>query len=926
MAGPKKTNIPASFTSKVNHQILPGIAGNAKLNAITEWNSSILDLENTIDENFERLTLSFENDIIDNQIIALGQYIDFTNITHRCTTSYDVGGPKSFVAGNFQVIGTPDGGGPAIENRFSNITDLTSTASQSLQTDKGLQFVLDASADPDISTGYAYYEYLGTTNEDLTDYRLQAFLLAAGEGTTITGENIVNVGGTASEFVQIQIAIDKGFSFHTNDAADQHNLLLHPALMELKYRNLSETLFTILRSKLNSVPTRNIGGQYLMTTNGSDLETDGTKAAGIALLKDGTIDVGELHPDTGRFSHMGYKHDYSTQWDLLDPATKDRVIPDIEWILANAGGSEYLALGTFVPLMPFTTNGDYDPFTLIADITLNATGIVVGKTRALQVTQSPAQSFKIDLGSNILGVVGVDPLDAGEFTLLPGTYIFWMASSKVTGTLGIHLNVPEGEEVVQTPPTLINLTMAADNSYCDLLCSEAVWGNIGATDPVLLADLAGLFAANGGTATDWIESSVKQNDSPIEGSASPLVGGEGGAGNPLRIFGAPSGTADGQETITFGPTGGTSIFDGAGNPMPAGETATDNLEVGAPNILSQTVENAAKNDLVVVFDENVTATNIGYTLRVNTTPRTLSAVSGSGTNTLTFTISGAELFGDDVLDLSYSQGTGDTIGVTTGGELLAFSQNVVANNVLGFSEAIQSDTSAGDLHFSVLERKLWTLDVSDITTTTSISPADVDLTGGITGNKPSLDAGNNQIVFDVSNTEALTNSGTFAGAINGDDTPFSFAMVVKLNSIPAFQSIFSFGSSAANKPFIDHGILSDTPNLFRFRKRDEEIVANTADAVYQNAEVDTNLKIITAFCTGTAITIYFDGVKIIDAVAFDVDPVTLFDQFALSGLWRDTFVNTADMNIKEFAFLKSNVGDARVQAWNTSLNDLYSVF
>ena len=61
----------------------------------------------------------------------------------------------------------------------------------------------------------------------------------------------------------------------------------------------------------------------------------------------------------------------------------------------STGGSEYLALGTFVPLMPFTTNGDYDPFTLVADIILNTTSITVGKYRIVKIIKSTDQSFMI---------------------------------------------------------------------------------------------------------------------------------------------------------------------------------------------------------------------------------------------------------------------------------------------------------------------------------------------------------------------------------------------------------------------------------------------------------------------------------------------------------------------------------------------------
>lgn len=58
---------------------------------------------------------------------------------------------------------------PAIENRYADIAALL--ADQAGQTDKGVEVVLDASADTTVDNGYAYYEYLGTTVGDLTDYR-----------------------------------------------------------------------------------------------------------------------------------------------------------------------------------------------------------------------------------------------------------------------------------------------------------------------------------------------------------------------------------------------------------------------------------------------------------------------------------------------------------------------------------------------------------------------------------------------------------------------------------------------------------------------------------------------------------------------------------------------------------------------------------
>ncbi|MBS3993820.1 MAG: hypothetical protein KGZ87_08895 [Bacteroidetes bacterium] len=57
----------------------------------------------------------------------------------------------------------------AIEHRYLNITELI--AEQGTQSDMAIQYVNDASADPTVTSGYAYYEYLGTILGTLADYR-----------------------------------------------------------------------------------------------------------------------------------------------------------------------------------------------------------------------------------------------------------------------------------------------------------------------------------------------------------------------------------------------------------------------------------------------------------------------------------------------------------------------------------------------------------------------------------------------------------------------------------------------------------------------------------------------------------------------------------------------------------------------------------
>lgn len=69
---------------------------------------------------------------------------------------------------DLNAIGSGTGGG--LENRYGTVALMI--AGQGDQTNKGLQFVTNASGDSTITSGYAYYEYLGTANGDLTDYRV----------------------------------------------------------------------------------------------------------------------------------------------------------------------------------------------------------------------------------------------------------------------------------------------------------------------------------------------------------------------------------------------------------------------------------------------------------------------------------------------------------------------------------------------------------------------------------------------------------------------------------------------------------------------------------------------------------------------------------------------------------------------------------
>lgn len=83
-----------------------------------------------------------------------------------------IGGQK--INANFLYLLSILNNSSAVENSYDvppNNTIATMLADQGNQTTGNFQYVGDASADPSVTTGFAYYEYLGTTVGSLVDYR-----------------------------------------------------------------------------------------------------------------------------------------------------------------------------------------------------------------------------------------------------------------------------------------------------------------------------------------------------------------------------------------------------------------------------------------------------------------------------------------------------------------------------------------------------------------------------------------------------------------------------------------------------------------------------------------------------------------------------------------------------------------------------------
>jgi len=144
-----------------------------------------------------------------------------------------------------------------------------------------------------------------------------------------------------------------------------------------------------------------------------------------------------------------------------------------------------------------------------------------------------------------------------------------------------------------------------------------------------------------------------------------------------------AGLAVGSHTITVEAFNGATLI----------STQTRNITIAssdttAPTITTATVEDANPDKLVVVFSEVVTITNTtGLTITGAATP-TLSAPTGSGSNTITFTLSTALTNGQSVtLNVSSSNTIKDAANNALAATTKAITNNVAA--ILGYDVDFQ---------------------------------------------------------------------------------------------------------------------------------------------------------------------------------------------------------------------------------------------
>lgn len=103
-------------------------------------------------------------------------------------------------------------------------------------------------------------------------------------------------------------------------------------------------------------------------------------------------------------------------------------------------------------------------------------------------------------------------------------------------------------------------------------------------------------------------------------------------------------------------------MDGAGNYIYSISQVKTNT-VTYPVVISRTT-GTTYDTIKIVYSEIVTGTSAGYSFKKNGSAFAISSMTGSGTNTLTFTMA-ASILPSDTLLASYNSGTGDTIDASS---------------------------------------------------------------------------------------------------------------------------------------------------------------------------------------------------------------------------------------------------------------------
>jgi len=189
------------------------------------------------------------------------------------------------------------------------------------------------------------------------------------------------------------------------------------------------------------------------------------------------------------------------------------------------------------------------------DLTLSLAATLNNNAKSIILTINGNNVNSLTIPSKFRNINGGE-FDNTKLNIITLTYVSQIGSTEL-----VYYALNTTAALDNVGPVLESYLLENSNSYVDVTFSEGVYGNVGATLPVEVADFDLVFTANGGEATNAVITSVTKVDT------NALVGGE----TVIRVNITITGVATGTETINIQVESGTSIFDSFGNPANASE-------------------------------------------------------------------------------------------------------------------------------------------------------------------------------------------------------------------------------------------------------------------------------------------------------------------------------------------------------------------
>jgi methionine-rich copper-binding protein CopC len=411
--------------------------------------------------------------------------------------------------------------------------------------------------------------------------------------------------------------------------------------------------------KLNATDTESTDITFTITTaatNGTlfvDTNPSNTYNAGDVLLSaNATFTLDDLNNDKIRYTNSSGTSD-SFVFKVSDPNGGELTNQTFNITLNDVTPPSITSLGlnnsnAFVEIFAseglYSTNGGSGALE-ISDIDISISGGTATNPVITSLKQLNGTSDLVGGESNLrVNFTTTGVADGGETVTInfaDGSSVFDVAGNAAAATQSNNTRILN--DLVD--PYITGVSLAADNSYIDVTFNEGVYEDNCGGGGLTAADFD--LKISGGSASLNTISSVKQNDSPVDASASALSGGE----TTIRIFFSVTGTPDGGETLevdlkaneVFDINGRTAIADQTAN-----NTATMN-DKAAPRISSIVRQspttshtNADQVSWDITFSEVVS--NVGpEDLTVLGTTGTVTSVSNPSGNTYRITISGGNM-------------------------------------------------------------------------------------------------------------------------------------------------------------------------------------------------------------------------------------------------------------------------------------------